>query len=78
MDNESIWKALRESAEWRAEHDGRINAWWEAQRVWNDKLEARMNTYSKRLSAVEKRMVFFAGGAAAVGSGLGALIQGYL
>ncbi len=60
---------------WAAEHDGRINAWWEAQHQWNAKAEARMDTFSLRLLAIEKRMMWVAGFAAAVGAFVGNFVS---
>lgn len=67
-----------ECVRWRAEHDGRINAWWEAQRTWNAKTDQKMHNFGVKLSALEKKVIFFSGFAAALGSGLGALITGLL
>ena len=59
---------------WIAEHDGRIDAWWYSQHKLNEKMEDRMDCYSRRLHIVEKRMMFWAGAAGAIGAFLGGLI----
>ena len=60
---------------WIAEHDGRIDAWWEEQKRWNRDFEKEVRTtqhgFELRLSAVEKRMIYVAGIASGVGSILG-------
>jgi len=61
-----------------AEHDGRVNAWWEAQRQWNASMEHDMVEHSRRLTALEKRIIFISGAAAAIGSLVGALMTGLM
>jgi len=56
---------------WVAEHDGRIEAWWEAQREWNAKMETQVIGLTQRLTAVEKRMMWWAGAAAGAGGWIG-------
>jgi len=67
-----------DTVRWQAEHDGRINAWWEAQREWNMKVDTKLHTLSFRLTALERKIIFVSGAAAAIGSGLGALIMGVI
>lgn len=67
-----------ETVRWQAEHDGRINAWWEAQRAWNMKVDTKLHTLSVKLTALEKKIIFVSGAAAAIGSVLGALITGII
>lgn len=50
---------------------GRIDAYWEAQFRWNEAREGEIHNLEKRISALEKRVMWFAGVAAAVGSSLG-------
>ena len=66
---EEEWK------QWAAEHDGRINAWWEAQHDWNAKVEARITVLEKRVTAIEIRIAMIAGVAAILGSLLGQFIR---
>jgi len=68
---EDMEKELEAIKLWVAEHDGRIEAWWVNQRSWNEKVEERLSDLTIRLSAVEKRMMWFAGAAAATGGWLG-------
>jgi len=56
---------------WVAEHDGRIEAWWANQHAWNEKIEERLCDLALRLSAVEKRMMWWAGAAAGAGGWMG-------
>ena len=57
---------------WIAEHDGRIDAWWDEQKRWNLAFEKEVRTqhhgFELRLSAVEKRMIYVAGFGAGIGS----------
>lgn len=57
-----------------AEHGGRVNAYWEAQHELNNRVDERMVSLGNRLTAAEKRIAWFAGAAAAIGSIVGALL----
>jgi len=46
----------RECERWRAEHDGRINAWWEAQHRWNADVESLIDRYEKRIHKMESSL----------------------
>ena len=59
---------------WIADHDGRIDAYWEAQFKLNDKIEGKFGSLYNRLEALEKRVMWFAGVAAGVGSVIGGLL----
>jgi hypothetical protein len=66
---------------WIAEHDGRINAWWEAQREWNTQNDAshvrigsRLDDLRQRIESLERRVVYAAGFATAIGVTIGTLI----
>lgn len=72
--DDAIRKQLHDISLWQAEHDGRINAWWENQRNWNSRVEVKMCRASDRLSALEKKVMWFSGFAAAVGSVAGVLV----
>jgi len=52
---------------WQAEHDGRINAWWEQQFRVNQSFE-------KRLVAVERKVIWASGFAAGIGALTGGMI----
>lgn len=52
---------------WIADHDGRIDQLWQQQHRINDRTESRV-------SALERRVIFWAGAAAAAGSILGPLL----
>lgn len=55
---------------WIAEHDGRINAYWDQQRQFNAEVQDDMRNVFSRLNAVERRAAWMAG----VGAGAGALL----
>jgi len=59
---------------WIAEHDGRINAYWETQHTWNERVDSRHQDLYSRISALEKKVMWVAGAAAVLGSLLGTLI----
>ena len=59
---------------WIHDHDGRIDAYWANQHDWNGKIELRLDRFDVRMTAVEKRIMWFAGAAAATGSLVGAVI----
>lgn len=71
-------KTVEDVIQWVSEHDGRIDAYWEAQHKRNDKVDERFIINEGRLTSVEKRVVWFSGFAAAVGSVIGALITAFL
>lgn len=53
---------------WIQDHDGRIDAWWEAQHRTNERMESRLDGLSRRMTAVEKKIMWITGAAAAIGS----------
>ena len=62
---------------WIAEHDGRIGAWWEAQRRWNDEndrvhreIVEMMHEGRERIRALERRVLYATGFASAAGAGV--------
>lgn len=56
---------------WAVEHDARIDAWWREQFRKNDGVECRM-------SSVERKVMWLAGAAAAIGAFLGVILAGTL
>jgi hypothetical protein len=62
---------------WIAEHDGRNNAYWRQQHEWNGIADKKFSETDKRITAVEKRVIFWAGAAATlgalIGSGIGSI-----
>jgi len=63
---------------WIAEHDGRINAWWASQHEWNKQMNLHYARIEGRLSAVERKIIYASGFAAAAGSLLGAFLSGIM
>ena len=59
---------------WAVDHDSYIRVWWKAQHEWNPKQEELMEAMRQRINSLERRVVFVAGGAAALGSGVGLLL----
>jgi len=59
---------------WITDHDARIDVWWHDQHEWNKSTEYKMHSLVERLTAVEKRVMWLSGAAAAVGSIIGALL----
>ena len=53
---------------WIAEHDGRINAFWDEQHRWNTTTDSRLDNFSKRLSVLERRVMWIVGAGAVAGS----------
>jgi hypothetical protein len=73
IDNElhNMESKLVDIARWQAEHDGRINAWWEQQfRVNKD--------YNARLRTLERKVIWASGAMAAIGAVLGGIVTKYL
>lgn len=69
---------LDEIIVWAVDHDSYISVWWKSQHEWNPKQEKKMELMAARITALEKRLVFVAGGASAIGSGLGLLLLRFL
>jgi hypothetical protein len=58
---------------WQAEHDGRINAYWEAQFRINSVAEEKFQGVFKRIIAVEHRVIWASGFAACGGAVVGVI-----
>lgn len=67
------WKSARDR--WEAEHDGRTNAWWDAQHTWNEKADHMHSTINARLSAIERKIMWVTGFAAALGAVAGNILS---
>lgn len=63
---------------WVAAHDARINAYWEAQHSWNIKTDDCATQTLVRISAIERKIMWWAGFAAAAGSVVGSLIGRFM
>lgn len=64
---------IEELALWAAEHDGRETALWESQHELNALTEKRAHAFAVRLGALERKVTWIAGFAAAVGGVIGTL-----
>ena len=71
-------KTLEQLILWAVDHESYINVWWEAQHELNPKQEKAMEMLTHRITALERRLVFVAGGASALGSGLGLILLRFL
>ena len=75
MDLEQRVDALEAEAHkchrWQAEHDGRIDAWWEAQHTFNPRLE-------ERVSKLEFRVIWFTGLCSGIGIIIGTVASAYI
>ncbi len=67
-------KTLDQLILWAVDHDSYIKVWWQAQHDWNPKQEESVEALRQRVNSLERRVVFVAGGASALGSGLGLLL----
>jgi len=61
-----------------SEHRGRSEAKWEYQDKFNIHMESLIHAVMNRMTALEKKVIFFSGVAAALGSGIGAAIANYI
>jgi len=59
---------------WIYEHDARIDAWWVEQRNLNTDITKELAAMGARLSTLERKVIFWSGGAAVVGSLIGAFL----
>lgn len=63
---------------WITDHDARIDVFWKNQHNWNKGVDLRFEGSEKRVTILEKKVIFVAGIAAAIGSGLGAFLIQFL
>lgn len=66
--NEKIWARINS-------HDGRTDAWWDAQHKLNDKVESAQMVTNQRLTSIEKKIMFVAGFAAMFGAVVGSFFK---
>jgi len=59
--------------QWEAEHDGRINAYWEQQFKTNGEIKLLTEKLSDRVMGVERKVMYISGFAAAIGGLIGGL-----
>jgi len=74
MDKLTSVSSLEDIKVWIAEHDGRTNAYWEAQHKWDSEMASCMKELKDRLTAVEKKVFFISGMASAIGAIAGTLL----
>lgn len=67
-------ETIEDAREWIAAHDAKIDALWDEQRRFNEGTTRKFSDAFRRLSALEHRVMWLAGAAAAGGAVLGALI----
>lgn len=77
-DIERLQAAVQALKLWEVEHDARINAKWERQEEENDEvvdkmavIHDRISATNKRVSSIEKKIIWFCGIAAGVGAVIG-------
>lgn len=66
--------SLEDVKVWIADHDGTTMAWWQAQREWNQRVDRKIADLNVRLTAAERRLIYVAGAASALGGSVGAAI----
>ncbi len=77
-DCNSLEERLRLLEVWAAEHDGKINSYWESQRSWNNRVDEKLTCDLGRIIALEKRLVWLSGVAAGLGGTLGGVVSRFL
>jgi len=77
-DVEAVRAHLNKLDLWVAAHDARIDAYWDAQHNWNAKIDTGASQALSRISSIERKMMWWAGFAAAAGSVVGSLIGRFL
>ena len=65
---------VKDLTAWKNEHDGRIDAWWDAQHTWNEKMEDWVLSLQKAVTKFERRMAYTAGWASGAGAVVGSLL----
>jgi hypothetical protein len=70
--------SLEDVKVWIAEHDGRIDAWWDAQHQWNTSHHESHGAIHSRLASIERRIIYVSGIFAGAGGLLGSLVPWFL
>ena len=60
---------------WIARHDGRIDAWWEAQHQWNKDKTKLINDLNIRIGQLERRIIWVAGLMSGIGTMIGTTVS---
>ena len=68
-------EAMDRARLWMAEHDGRINAYWDEQHRHNKNVDDEMRKLATSLNALERRVVTICGIAAGAGSVIGTILS---
>ena len=71
-------QTLEDVIRWAIEHGTREEVLWENQGDWNERTTTKLASVDRRLTALEKRVIWFTGAAAGVGAMIGTLLQGAL
>ena len=66
--------SLEDVKMWIAEHDGRIDAWWDAQHRLNSDNAGKFTNLERRITAVEKKVFLISGAASGAGALIGTLV----
>ena len=77
-DRRARLESLDDVKGWIWEHDGRIDAWWDGQRRWNERHERNERDLLIRLIHLERRIAWYAGAAAGLGAVVGAIVAAAL
>jgi hypothetical protein len=75
MPDEIRIESLEDAARYIYTHEGKINAWWDAQHRLNVLYRHRFEALEIRISSVEKRVIWASGVAAGLGAVFGSLLQ---
>ena len=65
---------IEDIKQWIAGHDARCEESWCHQRSWNEKMDDRVDGVGQRVSAIERKVMFWAGAAAAGGGLVGTIV----
>jgi len=71
-------QSLEDVIRWAIQHDTREAVYWENQHDANERQAAKVAGLDRRLTGLEKRVLWLTSGAAALGAALGQLLEGVL
>lgn len=73
--NELVDKRIRTLEQYRASHDAKIDAWWEAQFKWNAKIERQLTDLTKLMASTKLVIAKWSGAVAAISVFIGWLLK---